>query len=199
MAAAYEYEPFGGELSSPSEPENPMLFTGEYLDETGLYHLRARQYAPSSGRFLSADPLPNPIMDPCSSAFVYSTNRPTLAVDPSGLRHDLPVWKDFVLFPRETLWLGLRLEGCIAFQVLSPTAETKSRWFIGPGAGVGHAGTLGFRLIGAAQAAGGSAALGTSGVIAGSILSGTFAILGLGAISYGFYSAWKECQARVGS
>src|SRR5438874_659405 len=35
-----------------------MRFAGELIDtETSLYHLRARQYDPGSGRFLSVDPL----------------------------------------------------------------------------------------------------------------------------------------------
>ena len=42
--------------ASGSQPTNLMKFTGEYLDPTGLYYLRARQYDPVSGRFLTTDP-----------------------------------------------------------------------------------------------------------------------------------------------
>jgi len=39
------------------QPANFMKFTGEYLDPTGLYHLRARQYDPAIGRFLRKAPV----------------------------------------------------------------------------------------------------------------------------------------------
>ena len=42
----YAYEPFGamrGETAHPGAQSNSMKFAGEYLDPTGLYHLRARQ------------------------------------------------------------------------------------------------------------------------------------------------------------
>ena len=46
----YAYEPFGTLLteqrSGGNAPTNAMKFAGEYLDATGLYHLRARQYDP---------------------------------------------------------------------------------------------------------------------------------------------------------
>ncbi len=50
------YEPFGAVLTEtqndPTAPANPIKFTGQYLDPTtSLYHLRARQYDPASGRF----------------------------------------------------------------------------------------------------------------------------------------------------
>ena len=85
----YDYEPFGTPRSvragtSPG-PLNQTLFAGEYLDDTALYHLRARQYDPTTGRFLSVDPLPPSISDPYIASYVYADNRPTALVDPSGL------------------------------------------------------------------------------------------------------------------
>jgi RHS repeat-associated protein len=62
-----------------------MRFSGEYLDDTGLYHLRARQYDPTTGRFRSTDPLAPAIEDPYVSAYVYVGNQPTVFVGPSGL------------------------------------------------------------------------------------------------------------------
>jgi len=86
----YTYEPFGSirtELRNDSAaPTNLMRFTGELFDtSTGLYHLRARQYDPATGRFLQADPLAPSISDPYVAAYVYVNNRPPLLVDPSGL------------------------------------------------------------------------------------------------------------------
>lgn len=88
---SYSYEPFGASHSAtkvnPLAQDNPMRYTGEYLDPTGLYHLRARQYDSLSGRFLSTDPIPAPATDPYVSSYVYVRNRPTLFTDPSGMSH----------------------------------------------------------------------------------------------------------------
>ena len=84
----WSYEPFGAtrteQKANGNQPDAPLRFAGEYLDPTGLYHLRARQYDPQAGRFLSTDPLPGPPEDPYVSAYVYVNNDPTLFVDPSG-------------------------------------------------------------------------------------------------------------------
>ena len=79
----YSYEPFGKQLtaqSSGSAPDNVSRFTGEYLDPTGLYHLRARQYDPDTGRFLSRDPIAS-----SGSPYAYGGNMPTVFGDPTGL------------------------------------------------------------------------------------------------------------------
>ena len=85
----WSYEPFGSVRSetkaSGNQPENPMRFIGEYLDPTGLYHLRARQYDPVSGRFLSQDPVSSPVGLSYIATYGYARNRPTVMVDPSGL------------------------------------------------------------------------------------------------------------------
>jgi len=85
---AYSYEPFGNSRNSTKinalAPDNRVRFTGEYLDPTGLYHLRARQYDPSLGRFSTIDPWTPPITSPAVSPYVYVNNRPTVLTDPSG-------------------------------------------------------------------------------------------------------------------
>ena len=85
----YSYEPYGAVKTEtqddPSAPANPIRFTGELQDETGLYHLRARQYDTATGRFLGVDPLAPSVSSPAVSAYSYVSNRPTVLVDPSGL------------------------------------------------------------------------------------------------------------------
>jgi RHS repeat-associated protein len=86
----YEYEAYGGERSatnvSGSAPTNPLRFEGQYLDaETGLYHLRARQYDPAVGRFYALDPLENSAEAPSDGAYGYVNGRPTVLFDPLGL------------------------------------------------------------------------------------------------------------------
>jgi len=80
----YAYDPFGAirtqTKNQGSAPDNFMKFTGEYFDPTGLYHLRARQLDPGTGRFLNTDPLDSP-----TSAYAYVENRPVALTDPTGM------------------------------------------------------------------------------------------------------------------
>jgi len=89
LAGGASYEPFGadrGKLSA-SLKKSALRFAGQYQDaETGLYHLRARKYDPATGRFTSIDPLSRPQVQPGASSYVYADNRPTVFVDPQGLR-----------------------------------------------------------------------------------------------------------------
>jgi RHS repeat-associated protein len=89
----YTNEPFGNlrteTKNNTKAPANLMRFTGELFDaDTGLYHLRARQYDPSNGRFLTLDPLGAQLANPCVSPYLYVSNQPTVAVDPTGLRQE---------------------------------------------------------------------------------------------------------------
>ena len=85
------YEPFGAirteTKNNNSAPANFMKFTGEYLDPTNLYYLRARQYDPTIGRFTVLDPESVSGQDSFASAYVYAADRPTVLNDPSG-RHE---------------------------------------------------------------------------------------------------------------
>jgi RHS repeat-associated protein len=85
----YSYEPFGPARTEtqddPGPPDNVLRFAGELEDDTSLYHLRARQYDASTGRFLSRDPLEARLDEPCSSTYVYAKNRPGALIDPSGM------------------------------------------------------------------------------------------------------------------
>jgi RHS repeat-associated protein len=85
----YAYDPFGTlrtEAPFGSVPTNFMKFAGEYLDPTGLYHLRARQYDPTQGRFIQVDPeAPDPAAA-LIATYVYAANRPGVLVDPAGAK-----------------------------------------------------------------------------------------------------------------
>lgn len=88
--ASYAYDPFGSPSSTVAPgmaSNNPMRFTGQYLDDlTGFYHLRAREYDATVGRFFRSDPASPRTDDPYVSAYVYANNRPGFFVDPAGLR-----------------------------------------------------------------------------------------------------------------
>jgi RHS repeat-associated protein len=91
---SYGFEPFGLQRQEQEygsgQPVNLLKFAGEYLDPTGLHHLRARQYDTQTGRFLSRDPLAPSIAEPLLSSYAYVGNRPTVFVDPSGEQFGLP-------------------------------------------------------------------------------------------------------------
>ena len=84
----YDYHPYGvartTTQNSNKAPTNLIRFTGEYLDPTGLYHLRARQYDPSIGRFLATDPVACSVGVPCIGAYAYANDNPIRFIDPSG-------------------------------------------------------------------------------------------------------------------
>jgi RHS repeat-associated protein len=86
----YEYEPYGVPRStinvSGSAPINQLRFNGQYHDaETGLHHLRARQYDAATGRFGALDPIDNPVTRAFGSSYGYVDGQPTRVTDPLGL------------------------------------------------------------------------------------------------------------------
>ncbi|MEU4569620.1 FG-GAP-like repeat-containing protein [Micromonospora sp. NPDC023956] len=79
--------PFGENRGAPpgTWPDDKG-FVGGTIDPTGYTHLGAREYDPSTGRFLSVDPLVD-YGDPQSlNAYAYAGNNPIRYSDPDGLR-----------------------------------------------------------------------------------------------------------------
>jgi RHS repeat-associated protein len=82
LSQTYAYDSFGVTTSTGSI-FNPFQYTGREFDpETGLYFYRARYYDPSSGRFISGDPLR---YGGGSNFYAYAGNNPTDLVDSYGL------------------------------------------------------------------------------------------------------------------
>jgi RHS repeat-associated protein len=78
----YSYDPYGQLTSATPTIENPFRYAGQYTDgQTGFQYLRARYYDPTTGQFLSRDPLESSTLQPYS----YADNNPPNATDPSGL------------------------------------------------------------------------------------------------------------------
>ncbi|WP_282204266.1 polymorphic toxin-type HINT domain-containing protein [Kitasatospora fiedleri] len=85
-------DPFGnprGTQPAPGTWAGSKGFVGGTKDDTtGLTNLGARQYQPTTGRFLN----PDPVLDPASpqqwNGYAYSNNDPVNLSDPSGLRPD---------------------------------------------------------------------------------------------------------------
>jgi RHS repeat-associated protein len=61
-------------------------FVGGTKDSTGLTHMRAREYDPALGRFISVDPVID-LMDPQQwNGYDYANNNPVTSADPSGMK-----------------------------------------------------------------------------------------------------------------
>jgi len=77
------YGPFGAPLDENLDPIIEVRYAGRDFDrETDLSYNRARYYEPSSGRFLSPDPIGFSAGD--INLYRYAGNSPTNATDPSG-------------------------------------------------------------------------------------------------------------------
>jgi len=75
------YLPFGKELSFSSINDEKYGFTSkEFDDESNLNYFNARYYNPSSGKFISNDP----IFKPSEGGYQYVRNNPLTITDPSG-------------------------------------------------------------------------------------------------------------------
>jgi RHS repeat-associated protein len=93
--ASYAYDAFGNEQTPDAGDTNPFRYCGEYWDvHTNALYLRARDYKPGIGRFLSQDTvrqlmreMPNgqQLIDPLSlNLYTYCHNNPIMYVDEDG-------------------------------------------------------------------------------------------------------------------
>ena len=80
-AREYFYNAYGEIFRAfGAEPENPLLYCGEYYDaESGFIYLRNRYYEPSIGRFITEDPVRDG-----TNWYVYCENNPVMYTDPTG-------------------------------------------------------------------------------------------------------------------
>jgi len=83
----YEFDEFGVQTAATGTTSNVYRYTGQQRDgESGLYYLRARYYDPSTGRFISQDPVKGDINEPITlNPYVYCGDNPANSTDPSGL------------------------------------------------------------------------------------------------------------------
>jgi len=112
------YEPFGKPFA-PGGSE-AYKYTGEKHDDpTGLVYLRARQYDPEIGRFVSADPVLGSLgMPQTLNRYAYVTNNPLNRVDPSGMSGCSPTTADYLY------------EACQGFEAWDAFTSAVNAWQI---------------------------------------------------------------------
>ena len=87
VTGSWRYLAYGAITQSSGAATPTVLgYTGQLLDPSGLYYLRARWYDPASARFLTRDPMSGSNTSPETlNAFAYAGGRPSAAYDPAGL------------------------------------------------------------------------------------------------------------------
>ena len=83
----YNYDGYGRTVGATGTTVNPYRYSGERFDNgSGLYHLRAREYSPSLGRFTARDPFAGRVQAPISlHPYVYANADPVNYRDSTGL------------------------------------------------------------------------------------------------------------------
>jgi RHS repeat-associated protein len=81
---SYTYDSFGKKIASSGSLTNPLQYAGrEFDNESSLYYYRARYYDPTTGKFLSEDPLR---FSGGMNFYAYVKNDPADLADPYGLK-----------------------------------------------------------------------------------------------------------------
>jgi RHS repeat-associated protein len=83
LAQTYTFDSFGKQTNSSGSLTNPFQYAGREFDsESSLYYMRARYFDPSTGRFISEDPIG---FDGGENFYAYTYNSPVDLKDPFGL------------------------------------------------------------------------------------------------------------------
>jgi RHS repeat-associated protein len=77
----YTYDPYGGTVGSVAS-SNTIKYTGREQDAGDLYYYRNRYFKPSTGRFVSEDPIG---LAGGSNLYAYVSGNPVNLTDPLGL------------------------------------------------------------------------------------------------------------------
>lgn len=86
---SYEYDSYGEIRSETGAATTSLLFAGQLLDPiSNLYYMGARYYDPSTGQFMSSDPL----VALTGTPYSYAGDDPVNFVDPSGLWTYADTW-----------------------------------------------------------------------------------------------------------
>ncbi|MFN8496435.1 MAG: RHS repeat-associated core domain-containing protein [Anaerolineae bacterium] len=113
---SYVYDAFGKTRLQTGSATNDLRFTGQQLDETQLYFMRARYYDPALGRFISRDTFAGDSEDPASlHPYIYAASNPLNLVDPSG--ESFEEWKNNTL----DFWKEVGVQAKATYQIAAGT------------------------------------------------------------------------------
>lgn len=79
---SYSYDPYGKVLAKTEADANPFQYVGQHgvqYESPTLTFMRARYYDPTTGRFISEDPIW------ALNLYPYADNNPVMRIDPTGL------------------------------------------------------------------------------------------------------------------
>ncbi len=77
----FTYDAYGNQTGHTGTSTTPLGYDGQYTNaDTGLIYLRAREYDPATGQFLSVDP----DMEKTETAYGYAADDPLTNRDPTG-------------------------------------------------------------------------------------------------------------------
>jgi RHS repeat-associated protein len=137
--------PFGEDRGERPQwwPGQRGFVGGTIDDSTGLQHLGAREYDPAIGRFISVDPVIEPMQPSQLQPYAYAYNSPLTFSDPDGLmgfwgrvgNGGRLGWHDFAN-PFVSMYNGFRtnpgrtsLNTLVGFgEMLTPWGQTKMAW-----------------------------------------------------------------------
>ena len=89
---AAQYTAFGDAVVDIETVVNNLRFAGQYFDaETGAHYNWHRYYDPSTGRYISADPIG---LNGGMNLYTYVQNKPIIFYDPFGLEKEMPWYND---------------------------------------------------------------------------------------------------------
>jgi RHS repeat-associated protein len=128
------YDAWGNQRAATGSDQGRYRFTGVELDTaTGLYHMGARFYDPTIGRWLSEDPVQDKHFEPATLNFyAYVQSNPGIHVDPDGRAMTFPRigYQDLVLFigAGVLIVVGALISNSGGRQWLGDAIERWSKW-----------------------------------------------------------------------
>lgn len=89
VTAAFRYRAYGQLAQSTTNGPTYLGLASQLLDPSGLYYMRARWYEPTTGRFITHDPIQGDAGTPTSlNSYGYAASNPLMNSDPTGLCSD---------------------------------------------------------------------------------------------------------------
>jgi RHS repeat-associated protein len=80
--ASFTYDAYGNQTGHAGTATTPLGYDGQYTNtDTGLIYLRARDYDPATGQFMSVDPE----VEATQEVYDYARDNPLMNGDPTGL------------------------------------------------------------------------------------------------------------------